>query len=59
VTQAAPGPALRLHDVTEYFGVGSFIGEIPAEEVLLPARVGSSSEMGVDSTLPPIKRTLG
>jgi hypothetical protein len=39
VTQAVPGPVLRLHDVVEYFGVGSFIGEIPAEEVLLPTRL--------------------
>jgi hypothetical protein len=39
MTQVAPGPALRLHDVVEYFGVGSFIDEIPVEEVLLPARL--------------------
>jgi hypothetical protein len=38
MTQAAPGPALQLHDVAEYFDVSSFVGEIPAEEVLLPAR---------------------
>jgi hypothetical protein len=37
--QAASGPALRLHDVAKYFGVGFFVGEIPAEEVLLPARL--------------------
>jgi hypothetical protein len=39
VTWAAPDPALQLRDVTEYFGVGSFVGEIPAEEVLLLARL--------------------
>jgi hypothetical protein len=39
VTQAALGPALRLRDVAEYFGVGSFVGEIPAEDVLLLARL--------------------
>jgi hypothetical protein len=39
VTQAALGPALWLRDVAEHFGVGSFVGEIPAEGVLLPARV--------------------
>jgi hypothetical protein len=39
VTRAAPGPALRLRDVAEYFGVGSFVGEIPAEEVLFLARL--------------------
>jgi hypothetical protein len=38
VTWAAPGPALQLLDVAEYFGVGSFTSEIPAEEVLLLAR---------------------
>jgi hypothetical protein len=35
VIWVAPGPALRLRDVVEYFGVGSFVDEIPAEEVLL------------------------
>jgi hypothetical protein len=39
VIRAAPGPVLRLHDVAEYFGVGSFVGEIPAEEVLLLAQL--------------------
>jgi hypothetical protein len=39
VTRAALGPALRLGDVAEYFSVGSFAGEIPAEEVLLLARL--------------------
>jgi hypothetical protein len=39
VIRAVPGPALRLRDVTEYFGVGSFVGEILAEEVLLLARL--------------------
>jgi hypothetical protein len=39
MTRAASGPALRPRDVTEYFGVGSFVGEIPAEEVLLLARL--------------------
>jgi hypothetical protein len=37
VIQAAPDPALRLHDAAEHFGVGSFVGEIPVEEVPLPA----------------------
>jgi hypothetical protein len=59
VTRATLGPALWLRDVAEYFGVGSFVSEIPAEEVLPPGAVGSSSEMGVDSTLPPMKRTSG
>ena len=39
MTRAAPGPALRLRDVVECFDVGSFVGEIPAEEVLLLARL--------------------
>jgi hypothetical protein len=39
VTQAMPDPALQLHDVAGYFGVGSFVGEIPAEEVPPPARL--------------------
>jgi hypothetical protein len=39
VTRDALGPALRLRDVVEYFGVDSFVGEIPAEEVLLLARL--------------------
>jgi hypothetical protein len=39
VTRAAPGPALRLCDVTEHFSVGSFVSEIPSEEVLLLARL--------------------
>jgi hypothetical protein len=39
MTRAASGPALRPRDVTEYFDVGSFVGEIPAEEVLLLARL--------------------
>jgi hypothetical protein len=39
VIQAAPGPALRPRDVTEYFGVGSFVGGIPAEEVLPRAQL--------------------
>jgi hypothetical protein len=34
-TQAAPGPALRPHDVAEYFDVSSFVGGIPAKEVPL------------------------
>jgi hypothetical protein len=37
--QATPGPALRLRDVAEYFGVGSSVGEIPAKEVLLLVRL--------------------
>jgi hypothetical protein len=37
--QAAPGLVLRLHDVTEHYGVGSFVGELPAEEVLPQARL--------------------
>jgi hypothetical protein len=39
VTRAAPGPTLWLRDVVEYFNVGSFIGEIPTEEVLLLVRL--------------------
>jgi hypothetical protein len=39
VIWAASGPALWLRDVAEYFGVGSFIGEILAKEVLLLARL--------------------
>jgi hypothetical protein len=39
VIRAASGPALRLRDVAEYFGVGSFVGEILAKEVLLLARL--------------------
>jgi hypothetical protein len=38
VIQVVPGPALRLRDVAEYFGVGSFVGGIPAEEVPLQAQ---------------------
>jgi hypothetical protein len=34
MTQDALGLVLRLHDVAERYGVGSFIGELPAEEVL-------------------------
>jgi hypothetical protein len=36
--QVAPGPALQPRDVAGYFGVGSFIGGIPAEEVPLRVR---------------------
>jgi hypothetical protein len=39
MTRTAPGPALWLRDVAEYFGVGSFVGKIPAEEVLLLAQL--------------------
>jgi hypothetical protein len=35
VIRAAPDPVLQPRDVTEYFGVGSSVGEIPDEEVLL------------------------
>jgi hypothetical protein len=38
VIRVAPGPALRLRDVVEYFGVGSSVDEIPTEEVLLLVR---------------------
>jgi hypothetical protein len=38
--QAAPGPALQPRDVAGYFGVGSSVGGIPAEEV--PLRVQSA-----------------
>jgi hypothetical protein len=33
--RVAPDPVLRLRDVTEYFGVGSSVGETPDEEVSL------------------------
>jgi hypothetical protein len=33
-TQAALDLVLRLHDVTERYGVGTFVDELPAEEVL-------------------------
>jgi hypothetical protein len=38
VIRAALGPSLRLRDVAEYFGIGSFVGEIPAEKVLFLVR---------------------
>jgi hypothetical protein len=34
VIQAVLGLVLRLHDVAGRYGVGSFVGELPAEEVL-------------------------
>jgi hypothetical protein len=36
VIRATPGPALRLCDVAEHFGIGSFVSEIPTEGVLFP-----------------------
>jgi hypothetical protein len=39
MTRAASGLALRLRDVVKHFGVGSFVGEIPAKEVLLLVRL--------------------
>jgi hypothetical protein len=36
--EAAPDPILRLHDVAGHYDVGSFVGELLAEEVLLQAR---------------------
>jgi hypothetical protein len=52
VTQAAPGPTLQLHDVAEYFGVGSFVDEIPAEEVLLLARLVHHRRRGLIPLFP-------
>jgi hypothetical protein len=34
VIRAAPGPVLRLYDVVGHYGVGSFVGELPAGKVL-------------------------
>jgi hypothetical protein len=59
VTQAKLDPVLRLRDVARHFGVGSRVGEIPAVEVLPPARLVHRQRRGVDSTLPPMKRTSG
>jgi hypothetical protein len=50
--QATPDPALRLHDVTGHFGVGSFVGKIPAEEVPLPARLVHRRRRGLIPLFP-------
>jgi hypothetical protein len=55
--QAASGPVLQLHDVAGHYGVGSFVGELPAEEVLPQARSVHHQRRGDDSTLPLMKRT--
>jgi hypothetical protein len=52
VIQAASGPALWLHGVAEYFGVSSFVGEITAEEVILPARLVHRRRWGMIPLFP-------
>jgi hypothetical protein len=59
VIQAVLGLVLRLHDVAGRYGVGSFVGELPAEEVLPQAQLVRRRRWGTITLPPPMKRTSG